>query len=68
MDYGGNYPGRVKLTTCLKENNVTASERREFTTNYYRGVLDEGKANNLRDYTRDELLPLLIVRDERGTG
>ena len=50
-----------------KVNNIISLERRVFTVKYYRGVLGEGKAKKVKDYTRDELIPLLIVREERGT-
>ena len=66
-DNEGNYPGKVKVTRCQKGNNIPAAERHVFTVKYYRAVLDEGKAKKVKCYTRDELLPLLIMREERGT-
>ena len=67
MDYEVNHPGQVKGTRCLKINNIAASKGCVFTVKYYRDVLDEGKGNKVKYYTRYEFLPLLIVREEIGT-
>ena len=56
------YMGQVKKKICLKESKIDTSKRRVFMVKYYRGVLEKGQAKEVVDYTKEELLPLLVVR------
>ena len=62
----GRYPGMVKETRNLRARDIPAQRRRIFIVKYYRESIDEGKAKAVLQYTREELLPLLVVADERG--
>ena len=67
MDHEESYPGQVKVTRSPKGRNIPTPERRVFNVKYYRDILDEGKEKKVKNYTRYEFLPLLIVREEIGT-
>ena len=64
----GRHPGRVDQTRNLKGKGLSREERRVWTIKYYRDTLGEGKAKKKVQCTKEELLPLLVIRDEANPG
>jgi len=47
---------------------LSREERRVWTIKYYRETLGEGKAKKKVQCNKEELLPLLVIRDEADPG
>lgn len=59
----GKYPGRVEAHQ-QRRGDYTPATRGVFTVRYYRDIIGNGRAARVMKYTRGELIPLLLVREE----
>ena len=57
------FAGRVEKFFNKRDKRLSNDNRQSFTVKYYRGVVGEGCAKKVSEYTLAELLPLLIVSD-----
>ena len=57
------YAGRVEKYFRKRGNQ---DNKDFFTVKYYRGIVGEGRAKKVSEYTLRELLPLLVVSDRDG--
>ena len=57
------HPGRVEATRNLKGRTLSREERRVWTIKNYRETLGEVRAKMKMQFTKEELLPLLVIMD-----
>ena len=59
--YNDQYPGRVEQVHNRRDRKLLAKDRCVLTVKYYFGIIGEGRTKKVMTYTREELLPSLIV-------